>query len=136
MRSPARRGRCLFRLQRDARAVGDAGDGIETGDDGGRVHHRWLTEAINDRIARLVKVRCAVDHRIGESEQRLLRGNAAGNAIGVVALNDAGELVVLAAMPAARPEQGQMAGRSIDALVANGHAGGKHLDLGMLDGTV
>ena len=50
------------------------------------------------------------------------------DAAAAAAVDDALEVVVRAAVPAAPPEQGQMAGRSIEALVADSDSGRQHFD--------
>ena len=72
------------------------------------------------------------DDGVDECDQHLLPCNTARTAI----LHDALEFVVLALVPAARTEHGQMAGRSIVALVVDCHACRQHLDLGVVDGAV
>jgi hypothetical protein len=58
------------------------------------------------------------------------------DAAAAAAVDDALEVVVRPAMPAAPPEQGQMAGRSIEALVADSDSGRQHFDLRVTDRTI
>ena len=124
----------FIRFERNTGGVGNTDNRVENGDHCGAIDQGRATEAGLYLVACLGQMGgIRPEDRLGKVDQHFGRWNAAVRCS--LAVHTA-EIVGLSRMFAARPEQHDMAGRSIEALIEDRDTRRQQLDLRMRDGTV